>query len=73
MGNDLMTDPDDTSAITLTKSWEGHNAGAILTIGSVEAVQNSDNERVQDLLQRRFDEEDVDPDAYLARLTRTAP
>jgi phospholipid/cholesterol/gamma-HCH transport system ATP-binding protein len=49
------------------------DAGAILTIGSVEAVQNSDNERVQDLLQRRFDEEDVDPDAYLARLTRTVP
>ncbi|MEE9608772.1 MAG: ABC transporter ATP-binding protein [Myxococcota bacterium] len=43
--------------------------GDILTIGTVDQVRNSDNERVQDLLNRRFEEEILDPDAYLARLT----
>jgi phospholipid/cholesterol/gamma-HCH transport system ATP-binding protein len=47
--------------------------GEILIIGSVEEVQACDNERVQDLLQRRFAEEDLDPDAYLARLTGEGP
>ena len=43
--------------------------GNVLVIGSVDEVRDSDNERVQDLLQRRFEEEQLDPDAYLARLT----
>jgi phospholipid/cholesterol/gamma-HCH transport system ATP-binding protein len=47
--------------------------GEILIIGSVEEVQNCDNERVQDLLQRRFAEEELDPEAYLARLTGETP
>jgi len=42
--------------------------GEILIIGSVDEVRGCDNERVQDLLQRRFAEEDLDPEAYLARL-----
>jgi len=43
--------------------------GGILIIGSVEEIRNSDNERVQNLLNRRFEEEILDPDEYLARLT----
>lgn len=47
--------------------------GEILIIGSVEEVRDSPNERVQDLLQRRFAEEELDPEAYLARLTGEGP
>ncbi len=43
--------------------------GRILTVGTVEELQASPDERVQDLLHRRFEEEEPDPDAYLARLT----
>ena len=42
--------------------------GNILTIGSVEEVRNSDNERVQNLLNRKIEEAELDPDAYLGRL-----
>ncbi len=43
--------------------------GNILTIGSVEEVRASDNKRIQDLLNRNFEEEILNPDEYLARLT----
>jgi len=43
--------------------------GDILFCGSVEEVKNSDNERVQNILNRRTEEEDLDPDEYLERLT----
>ncbi len=43
--------------------------GEILTIGTVEQVRSSNNKRIQDLLNRRFEEESLDPDEYLARLT----
>lgn len=43
--------------------------GKILCIGSVDEVKNSDNQRVQDLLNRRPSNEEVDADAYLERLT----
>ncbi len=43
--------------------------GHVLLIGSVEEVRASTNTRIQDLLQRRFEEETLDPDEYLARLT----
>jgi len=42
--------------------------GNILTIGTVDDVRSSDNVRVQHLLNRCFEEEVLDPDAYLARL-----
>ncbi len=42
--------------------------GHILQVGTVEEVRNSPNERIQNLLNRRFEEEEVDPDEYLARL-----
>ena len=42
--------------------------GSILTLGTVEEVRASDNSRVQALLNRETEEEELDPDAYLARL-----
>jgi phospholipid/cholesterol/gamma-HCH transport system ATP-binding protein len=43
--------------------------GDILTIGTVDKVRASDNRRIQDLLNRHFEEEVLDPDEYMARLT----
>lgn len=43
--------------------------GHILMSDTVQAVRNSDNERIQNLLNRRPRDEQVDPEAYLARLT----
>jgi phospholipid/cholesterol/gamma-HCH transport system ATP-binding protein len=43
--------------------------GSILMTGPVAAVRASDNERIQDLLNRRPREVQVDADAYLKRLT----
>jgi phospholipid/cholesterol/gamma-HCH transport system ATP-binding protein len=45
------------------------DGGEILVEGSVAQVRESTNPRVQNLLQRRFEEEELDPDAYLERLT----
>ncbi len=42
--------------------------GHVLVSASADEVRNSDNERVQDLLNRRFEEAELDPDEYLARL-----
>jgi phospholipid/cholesterol/gamma-HCH transport system ATP-binding protein len=47
--------------------------GHILSIGTVEELRNSDNERVQRLLNRCFEEEVLDPEAYLGRLTGESP
>jgi phospholipid/cholesterol/gamma-HCH transport system ATP-binding protein len=46
--------------------------GEVLVEGSVAEVRESPSPRVQNLLHRRFEEEEVDPDAYLARLTGEA-
>jgi len=43
--------------------------GDILMTGTVDAVRRADNERIQDLLNRRPREIQVDADAYLKRLT----
>jgi phospholipid/cholesterol/gamma-HCH transport system ATP-binding protein len=43
--------------------------GEVLVDGTVAEVRESPNPRVQNLLHRRFEEEEVDPEAYLARLT----
>ncbi|MEO8672637.1 MAG: ATP-binding cassette domain-containing protein [Tahibacter sp.] len=43
--------------------------GQILMTGSAKAVRDADNERIQDLLNRRPREIVVDADAYLRRLT----
>ena len=45
--------------------------GRILMIGSVDEVRGSANERIQNLLNRRTEEEVLDPDEYLRRLTAT--
>ena len=43
--------------------------GHVLAVGSVDEIRGSSNARVQDLIGRRFEEETLDPEAYLARLT----
>jgi phospholipid/cholesterol/gamma-HCH transport system ATP-binding protein len=43
--------------------------GHILAVERVEAIRNSTNERVQNLLNRRSVEAEVDPAEYLRRLT----
>ena len=43
--------------------------GEILFIGTVEELRNHTSERIQNLLNRRADDEAVDADAYLRRLT----
>lgn len=43
--------------------------GEILISAGVEEVKNSDNERIQNLLNRRARTDEIDADAYLERLT----
>ena len=42
--------------------------GEVLALGTVDAIRASPNERIQNLLNRRTEEAEVDPDAYLRRL-----
>ena len=42
--------------------------GEVLAFDTVDAIKRSDNERIQNLLNRRTEEAEVDPDAYLRRL-----
>lgn len=42
--------------------------GDLLAVGTVDEVRNSSNERVQNLLNRRIEEDELDPDTYLRRL-----
>ena len=43
--------------------------GHILAVGTVDEIKNSDNERIQNILHRRTEEEILDADEYLRRLT----
>jgi phospholipid/cholesterol/gamma-HCH transport system ATP-binding protein len=43
--------------------------GKVLFIGTVEELRNDPSERIQNLLNRRAEDDTVDPDEYLARLT----
>lgn len=43
--------------------------GEILIVGSVDEVRGCQDQRVQNLLNRRVEEEELDPEAYLRRLT----
>jgi phospholipid/cholesterol/gamma-HCH transport system ATP-binding protein len=52
-------------ADTITVLDQGH----VLLTGTVDEVHRSDNERIQDLLNRRPREVEVDVDSYLRRLT----
>ncbi|MDH3316686.1 MAG: ABC transporter ATP-binding protein, partial [Gammaproteobacteria bacterium] len=45
------------------------DSGKILVTGTIEEVRNTTNERVQQLLNRRVDVHELDPEAYLKRLT----
>ena len=44
--------------------------GQILFVGTVEEVRGHPSERIQNLLNRRPEDDTIDPDAYLDRLTR---
>ena len=46
--------------------------GEILTVDTVEGLRRSNNERIQNLLNRRVEEAVIDPGAYLRRLTGAA-
>ncbi len=43
--------------------------GEVLAIDTVEAIRNSPNHRIQNLLNRRVEEAELDPEEYLRRLT----
>jgi phospholipid/cholesterol/gamma-HCH transport system ATP-binding protein len=43
--------------------------GHILMVDTAEAVRRSDNERIQNLLSRRAEDNDIDAETYLKRLT----
>jgi phospholipid/cholesterol/gamma-HCH transport system ATP-binding protein len=47
--------------------------GQILIVGSVEEVRGCQDQRVQNLLNRRVEEQELDPEAYLRRLTGGRP
>jgi len=57
------------SAFKIADSITVLDQGRILLTGTAEEVRASDNERIQDLLNRRPREVEVDADAYLKRLT----
>jgi phospholipid/cholesterol/gamma-HCH transport system ATP-binding protein len=46
--------------------------GRVLAVDTVAAIRASDNARIQSLLNREAEDEDIDAAAYLARLTGTA-
>ena len=45
------------------------DVGNILAIGTVDEIKSHPSERIQNLLHRRFEETEPDPEEYLARLT----
>jgi len=57
------------SAFTIADRICVLDRGRIRAVDTVETIRNSDDQRIQDLLNRRSEAEEVDPDAYLARLT----
>ena len=58
------------SAFKIADTISVLDQGAVLMTGSVAEVRAADNERIQDLLNRRPREVQVDADDYLRRLTR---
>lgn len=57
------------SAFTIADRVTVLDRGDILFIGTVEELRNAKNERIQNLLNRRSEEAEIDPDEYLRRLT----
>ncbi|VAW74616.1 ABC transporter, ATP-binding protein (cluster 9, phospholipid) [hydrothermal vent metagenome] len=60
------------SAFTIADRITVLDRGHILMVGTVEEVRNSDNPRIRNLLTRTSEEEPVDADDYLHRLTEGA-
>ena len=57
------------SAFTIADRIMVLDRGNILTVGSVDEVRNSDNDRVQALLTRQMEDVVLDVDKYTRRLT----
>jgi len=57
------------SAFTIADRITVLDRGDILMTGTVDEIKNCDNERIQNLLNRRSEEEILDPEEYLNRLT----
>lgn len=56
------------SAFTIADRITVLDQGNILFVGTVEELKNSPSERIQNLLNRRSEEAEIDPDEYLRRL-----
>ena len=57
------------SAFTIADRITVLDQGNILFIGTVDELRDSKSERIQNLLNRRSEEAEIDPDEYLRRLT----
>jgi len=57
------------SAFTIADRITVLDKGEILMTGTVDEIRNCDNERIQNLINRRTEEEILDPEEYLNRLT----
>ncbi|GMQ75862.1 MAG: ATP-binding cassette domain-containing protein [Gammaproteobacteria bacterium] len=57
------------SAFTIADRIAVLDKGEILVVGTVDEVRACEDSRVQNLLNRRVEEEELDPEAYLRRLT----
>ena len=60
------------SAFTIADRITMLDKGRILMVDTPDALKNSDNERVQNLLNRRTEDVILDPDEYMQRLTGEA-
>ena len=60
------------SAFTIADRSTMLDKGQILMIGTPDELKRSDNERVQNLLNRRTEDVTLNPDEYLQRLTGEA-
>ena len=69
----VVVTPELDSAFRIADRIAVLDRGDILIVGTVDEVKGCADDRVQDLLNRRFDEEMLDPDAYLERLTGGGP
>jgi len=60
------------SAFTIADRIAVLDRGDVLLIGTADEVRESRNPRIQNLITRNFEDEPVDPDEYLRRLTGEA-
>ncbi|NQV55598.1 MAG: ATP-binding cassette domain-containing protein [Rhodospirillales bacterium] len=57
------------SALKIADRMTVLDKGRILQVGGVDEIRGSNNERIQNILNRRIGEETLDPEEYLRRLT----